>query len=290
MKRIDLHTHSTCSDGTVSPTELIKLAKEAGLGGIAITDHDTMAGTSEALNQGDKQDVLVIPGIELSVKHNETAIHILGYGLDQHNPNLQQTLHKLQEARRKRNQQIIEKLAACNIQIDITELQEIGKGQIGRPHFARLLVKKGVVKTVNAAFTHFLKKGAAVYAECYKLPADDAIKIIAKAGGIAMLAHPGSIDLMPDQLPSLLRSLAALGLTGLELYYPTHSAKTFAMLKQTGEELGLIFCGGSDFHGDDQKNISVKEFSKLSSTPYNVWPVMQEKLRKTKQQNGTKKL
>lgn len=278
IKRIDLHTHSNYSDGTLSPAALVDLAKKNNVAAIAVTDHDTMAGTSEAIGQGIKQGVEVIPGIEISAKHNDIAIHILGYGLDQDEPNLRQSLDKLQKARRTRNQAITAKLNNHGIELELAELRQLGKGQIGRPHFARLLVKKGVVKTVNAAFARFLKRGGSAYVECYKLPAAEAIQMIKNAGGLAVLAHPGSIDPTLATLPALLQSLKDNGLAGLELYYPTHSIKICKALKKIGEELDLLFCGGSDFHGDIRKDLPLGGSKKTGRVPYDVWVAMKEKL------------
>lgn len=284
IKRIDLHIHSNYSDGTLSPSDLVALAKKNGLAGIAITDHDTMAGTSEAISQGLKQGVEIIPGIEISAKFNDIGIHILGYGLNQNNPDLQNGIDKLQKARQARNQKIIEKLNTLDINMESSDLEKLGRGQIGRPHFARLLVKKRVVKSVNAAFYRFLKKGAEAYVECYKLPAPEAINMIRKAGGLAMLAHPESIDPSLVKLPNIIKALKDNGLAGIELYYPTHSIKTYKLLKKTGEDLGLIFCGGSDFHGDIRNNLPIGGSKKKAHVPYEVLAIIKEQLSQINKQ------
>ncbi len=250
---IDLHLHSIYSDGMLSPVALVELAKSRGLQAISITDHDTVAGTAEALERADCLDVEVIPGVEVSAAFDNLSLHILGYRFRHEDPLLRERLRKLQKGRQARNIHIIEKFNNLGIMVSRDELKVYSdKGQTGRPHFARLLMDKGVVKTVEQAFARYLKKGAAAYVERFQYPAKEAVAMIRDAGGFAVLAHPAKIDLPLHRLPGLLVELKKIGLVGLEVYHPGHSAKSVKVLRRLAGEFGLLITGGSDFHGDNR--------------------------------------
>jgi len=256
MAFIDLHVHSTYSDGALTPTGLVDLAKETGLGAIALTDHDTTAGLEEALRHGEKRGVGVIPGIEISSWHGAMPLHILGYCFRHDDPVFQGKLLKIQEGRRIRNIRIIENLSRLGIEVTVNELKRYSEyGQTGRPHIARMLVDKGVVRTVDQAFAKYLKRGAAAYAERFKLGAGEAIGLIRGAGGITVLAHPACLDPTLAIIPSLLEKLQKLGLGGVEVYYPTHSKKSVQVLTRIAEDLGLMMTGGTDFHGNSRSEV-----------------------------------
>lgn len=246
---IDLHLHSTCSDGTLSPTELVKLAIKNKLAAISITDHDTIAGVAEALEAGKKNGIAVLPGVEISVFHQETPMHILGYGFDPNNPDLQECLAELQTIRRERNAGIINRLNKLGIIIGPDEFTPYGTAQIGRPHFASILAHKKIVKTSEQAFVRFLRKNGAAYVPKQKYPAANAIASINKAGGLAFLAHPGYTDSSLGSIPLLVKELKDIGLAGVEVYYPSHSANMVNTLKKINTDLNLLSSGGSDFHG-----------------------------------------
>ena len=276
--RIDFHIHSSYSDGILSPKALVGMARKRGVAAIAVTDHDTMAGTPEAIDEGNKQGVEVIPGVEISALLNDISMHILGYGLNYEESGLQEGLAVLQKARHDRNLGILEKLNKLGIAIDFAELRRSTVGQIGRPHIARLLVKKRVVKSVHQAFLLYLKKNRPAFVDSYILPAAEAIRMIREAGGLAFLAHPASIDPTLASLPALLRALKDMGLAGLELHHPNHSAKTRKILRKMGEDTGLLFSGGSDFHGDISKEKPLGGGSKFDHVPYEFWQEMQHTL------------
>ena len=288
IKRIDLHIHSHYSDGTLSPQEIMELARKRGIAAVAITDHDTVAGTPEAFTHGRNQNVEVVSGVEIGAEHNGVSMHILGFGFDYLNPRLQESITILQEARRTRNQEIILKLKKLGVKIDLDELNQHTVGQIGRPHIARLLVKKGVVRSANQAFFQYLKKNGRAFAKGYTFSAAEAIDIIRTAGGLAFLAHPASIDPTLQSLPALLRELKDLGLAGLELYYPGHSAKIQKILRDMGKEEGLLFSGGSDFHGAIRKDIPLGGSSKLDHAPYDLWLALQDALKSGKNNQAKK--
>lgn len=245
---IDLHCHSTFSDGTLTPAALVELAKQNNLAALAITDHDTTDGLTEALAQGTTHDLEVIPGIEMSAWHKEISLHILGYGINHLDPALQAQLLDLQQARQRRNEAIVERLTQLGIGISMAELAAQGSGQIGRPHIANLLIAKGVVRTIPEAFQRYLKRGGLAYVARQKFLASTAIAAISAAGGIAVLAHPFGMNVHPD-MTQLIRELKPLGLAGLEVYYPLHTAKNCRKLALLCEKFDLVASAGSDFHG-----------------------------------------
>jgi len=249
MAFIDLHLHSTCSDGTLGPGELVARAQQLGLDSIAITDHDTMAGIPEAMAQGTAHQVEVIAGIEISAWHDNRAVHILGFGVQHDHAPLLASLKNIQEARHARNAAILDKLCRLGIETNHEELRGLAGDQIGRPHIARLLVRKGVVFSQSDAFAQFLGKGGKAYVARQQFPAVRAIRIINEAGGLAFLAHPGSLAPTPSTIRPLLDSLQAAGLAGIEVYHPSHSTKTAAALRNQAIALGLLQSGGTDFHG-----------------------------------------
>ncbi|MGD8989694.1 MAG: PHP domain-containing protein, partial [Syntrophobacterales bacterium] len=190
MYSIDLHTHSSYSDGSFSPGQLVQLAKDKGLRAIALTDHDTVAGLEEALAAGKELEVEVVPGVEISAQYPPGTMHILGYYVQPSHPELLRDLEKLQKARAARNPKIIERLQALGLEISWTEVLNLSGGQVGRPHIAQVLLHRGYVSSINEAFSRYLKKGAIAYVEKFRFPPDEAIAMIRNAGGLAALAHP----------------------------------------------------------------------------------------------------
>ena len=224
---IDLHIHSTASDGSLSPAQIVQAARKIPLKAISITDHDTLEGTIEALNCPESGSLEVISGIEMSVRFPSGGMHILGYLVQVDNLLLKRTLSIVQKARAQRNLKIVKKLQELGVDIEYDDVLEIaGKGQVGRPHFAQALVRKGSAENIVAAFDRFLKKGRPAYVSRYRLEPAEAIEVIEKAGGIAVLAHPFSLGTRDDEeLEAVLVDLKTAGLKGLEVYYPDHDAK-----------------------------------------------------------------
>ncbi len=248
---VDLHTHSIYSDGTFTPLEIIQLAKRSYLQAIALTDHDTLDGIEEFLKYGEQENIVVFSGLEVSAVHKNTSMHILGYGVDHTSAALKEWLVLLQKGRMTRNQKIIEKLQKQNINITIEELEEFSScGQCGRPHIAKLLQSKGLVKSLDQAFSLYLKKGASAYSNRFCYSATQTIDIIHRAGGLAVLAHPGQ-TVEKSSLPFLIAELSDIGLDGLEAYYPSHSKQTKKKLISLAKKHKLILTGGSDFHGNN---------------------------------------
>ncbi len=247
---IDLHVHSTFSDGSMSPTELVNYAQQKGLSALSITDHDTIEGHAEAMVAGEKHGVEIVPGVELSIKCGECPVHMLGYLFRPGDDNLNQQLKRLQNGRLERNKVILENLKKLGIPIELVELEEVsGHGQSGRPHIAQLLIGKGVVTSMDEAFNRYLARGGSAYAPRLVFQAHEAISMIKNAGGLAVLAHPQQIEKSGKDVSSIIRKLLDLGLDGIEVYYPTHSRQFKKKLMNISRKLDLLVTGGSDYHG-----------------------------------------
>jgi len=254
---VDLHTHSTASDGTYSPKELVYLAKKVGLKALALTDHDTLDGLPEAYQTAKEEGLPFLCGVEISVKFDGPGhFHLLGYFLEPPKE-LKEVLNKLKVARAERNKKMVEKLKELGIDITLEELQSIAKGEVGRPHFAYLMVKKGYVKSVEEAFERYLKKGAPAYYPKALLTEEEAIDAIKRAGGIPVLAHPITLKLTDEALRSYLTRLKEIGLMGVEVYYSEHTKDYTKFLESLASELSLIKTGGSDFHGNNKPDIKL---------------------------------
>ncbi len=244
MKYIDMHIHTTASDGELSPVEIIDYALSKGLAGVAITDHDTIAGLEAAICYGRKKGMLVIPGIELSTEYKDEEIHILGYGIDYSNPELLNTLEILHNERTIRAEKIIRRLNDNGFKIDFQEIRDIAQeGVIGRPHIARGLISKGYIETVQEAFEKYLNKGCPAYVPRYKLSPFDAVDLIKGAGGIAVMAHPGLV-----KNSALVEELIGHGIDGIEVYHPDHSQEKSKAFLALTVKYGLLVTAGSDFH------------------------------------------
>lgn len=278
MHAIDLHTHSSCSDGSLSPAELVREAGRAGLAAIAITDHDTMAGVAEALTTGREEGIEVVPGVEISANQDGRAVHILGYGADPGHPGLLSLLAQLQAVRENRNAAILERLASLGIRLSQAELTASTAGLIGRPHIARQLVLRGHASSIEHAFRRFLKKNGRAYVPAEKFPAGETIRIIREAGGIAVLAHPSSLDHNLKGVPAILASLVGLGLGGIEVYYPGHSRKTCQDLLALAARWNLAVTGGSDYHGTLKPEIRLGGAPAMPPLPYRLLAELKARL------------
>ena len=255
---VDLHTHSTASDGSYSPEELVKLAKKVGLLAIALTDHDTVDGLTSAINTAKEIGINFVCGVEISVKfEGKGHFHLLGYFKSPQIPELSKVLKRLKEARANRNKKMIEKLKELGVNISMEELKEIAKGEIGRPHIAKVLVKKGVVKSFEEAFDKYLKKGAPAYVPKALLSPEEAISLVLKAKGVPVLAHPITLKLDYFSLKKYIKKLKDLGLKGIEAYYTEHSEEFTQEILKYAKEFDLIVTGGSDFHGENKPDIKL---------------------------------
>ncbi|KQL43888.1 metal-dependent phosphoesterase [Brevibacillus choshinensis] len=243
----DLHTHTKASDGTCDPVENVRLAKEAGLTAVAITDHDTVAGVPAALEAGAELGLEVIPGVEVSSVGRGQDIHVLGYFVPYEDPSFQERLVGLRETRHERNQLLIARLQELGIPITLENVYRRKQGtdkNIGRPHIAEELMELGVVASINEAFEKYLGKEGAAYVNPPRISPQEAITLIKEAGGAAVLAHPGLYD-----ADDLVQELIAFGLDGIEVNHPDNNAEQRARYTAWANEHGLVMTGGSDFHG-----------------------------------------
>ncbi|HIT90977.1 MAG TPA: PHP domain-containing protein [Candidatus Merdenecus merdavium] len=258
MNYIDLHTHSTRSDGTYSPTELIQYAFEKKLSAIALTDHDTINGLDEALNFAKDKEIEVIPGIELSSIYQGKEIHILGLLIDHTSPSFREALHGFQVSRDSRNKEIIKNLQNLDIDISMEQLvKTFGDTTYTRAHMARYLSDHGYVKDINDAFHKYLGEDAPCYVPRVKNEPDNMIKLILQAGGVPILAHPLRYDLTMPQLDQLVKSLKEMGLLGLEAIYSANQWMDETNMKKLARTYQLCISGGSDFHGTNKPHIDL---------------------------------
>lgn len=247
---VDLHVHSNKSDGTWSPKELVLAAKAAGLRAVAVTDHDTIDGLAEAHRAGEEIGVEVLSGVELSTELEGAEVHVLGYLFDSESDSLRELFVRMQKQRVARISQMVNKLQNLGYSISFQEVEaEAGSGVIGRPHLARVLVRKGYLPSVADALEALLEKGRPGYVPRPKLTPTEAIAAIRKANGIPVIAHPG---LVKTRLP--FDDLIASGLLGIEAYYPTHNAETITHCLAIASSYGLVVTGGSDSHGPDTRS------------------------------------
>jgi len=245
---VDLHTHSTASDGIYPPGELLRLASEAGLRVLALTDHDTTAGIAVAAEAAKKLDIEFLPGIELNTDTQGGEVHILGYFPDCEQPAFQNTLQTLRNARERRGQRMVEQLNEHGINISWDRVREIAQGSVGRPHVARALLEAGYVKSIPEAFETYIGKGGVGFVPRYHLSPLDATRLIVSANGLPVIAHPLHLPGLAT-LREWLPDLCAAGMVGLETYYGPYNKEDERAILALAAEFHLIPTGGSDFHG-----------------------------------------
>ncbi|BBO83758.1 PHP-like protein [Desulfosarcina ovata subsp. sediminis] len=253
---IDLHIHSTASDGSLTPSEILAMAVTLGLKAIAITDHDTLAGSVAAMASGIPPALQFLTGIEISAAapsgyRVNGSVHILGYGIDPGFPELIDLLDRLKRAREDRNPQIIARLNDLGMDLSMQELDAIvGDAMAGRPHIAQLMIKKRLATSIDDAFDRFLGKNKPAYVHKYRAPMEAAIGAIRRAGGVAVLAHPHLNGINePVAFEQFLLTLKAMGLRGIEAIYPDHSRTVTAEYCRLARKHDLLITGGTDFHG-----------------------------------------
>ncbi len=247
MSRVDLHIHSTASDGRLTPAEIIQEAAERGLTYIALTDHDTVGGIASAQDAAQAFPRLkVIPGVEISTDIPQGEVHMLGYFIDYTDPELMATLDRFRNSRLRRAQEMVAKLDELGIHIDWQRVQEIaGSSSIGRPHIAQAMLEKRYIASFKEAFTDYIGRDCPAYVEREKMTPAEAVAIIVKARGLAVLAHP----LTAGDPEALTTELKAAGMVGIEAYYDGYSADKISQLVGLARKHNLIATGGSDYHG-----------------------------------------
>lgn len=255
---IDLHCHSVFSDGTNTPEELVAFAAQGGLTALALTDHDTTDGLPRFMAAAEKTTVQAVPGIELSAEFGETTLHILGYFFDPASAELQAALERVRDGRSERNVLILEKLNRLGYNLTHEDIRKhSGDDLIGRPHFAAALMEKGHFKQKDKVFQQLLGKGKAAYVDRRRLMPEACVELIRKAGGVAVIAHPGQMKLTSRALRRLVTRLKEHGLGGLEVWHPTHKPHQTASYLRVCEDFDLVATGGSDFHGAITPDLSV---------------------------------
>ena len=247
--RVDLHLHTTASDGQLSPAEMVHKAAELGLSVIAITDHDSIEGVEPALAAAkDFPGLSVIPGVELSTDIPGGEVHILGYFIDHRDQGLKRSLESLRNSRQERGRKIVAKLAQLNIDVDWQRVLELAAGaSVGRPHIAQAMLERGYISSFREAFSKYIGRNGPAYVEREKLTPPQAVGLVLRAGGLPTLAHPADIE----GLESLIPRLKQAGLVGLESYYDGYSKETISWLNGLARDHGVITCGGSDYHGSE---------------------------------------
>ncbi len=247
MGTVDLHLHTTASDGTLTPAALVRRAAVRGLKYIAVTDHDTVDGVSEALAAAATCPGLTcIPGIEISTEIETGEAHVLGYFLDYRDAELNRRLRQLQESRQRRAERMVAKLNRLGLTLEIARVRELaGDGSLGRPHLAEAMLEKGYINKFSEAFSKYIGRGGPAYVAREKITPLEAVEIILNARGLPVLAHPFTVGVVPP----MVAALAAGGLVGIEAYYAEHSADQVAEYLALAAKYDLIVTGGTDFHG-----------------------------------------
>lgn len=265
-EKFDFHVHSTASDGSLSPHEVVRKAVIEGLEVIALTDHDTTAGVAEAVEAGEDFGVKVIPGVEISIDFQPGTNHLCGYFLDIQNDELKSALQFARDARENRNPLMVQKLTALGIDIAIDEIAAAaGGGQIGRPHFAQVLVERGYVSDAREAFDKYLTKGAPAYVDRKRLSLERAVGIIKSAGGVSVLAHPAMLGFSAErEYRDYFRYAKDIGVAGVESFSSAHSEAQNAVFKSLADELQMFSTGGSDYHGQTKPQIELGVFAEQS--------------------------
>lgn len=268
---VDLHVHSTASDGTYTPMELIAEAKRAGLSAMALTDHDTTAGIKDAMAAAEKENIELIPGIELSTDYKGKEVHIVGLYIDVENKKLSEQTAAFRKCRDNRNEEIVAALQKEGFAITMEALKaENPDCVITRANIARFLYNHGMIKSVQEAFDKYIGDGCRCYVNRFKVSPTDAVRLIKQAGGIAVLAHPLLYHMSTVNLQKLIDELKEAGLDAIEAIYSTYSTGEEQLMKRIAKENGLLISGGSDFHGSNKPRIRLAVGYGHLYIPYSV--------------------
>ena len=258
MIEVDLHLHTTCSDGRLTPTQLVELVAAKGIVVAAITDHDSTEGIAEALEAASRfPQLTIIPGVELSTDIPGNEVHVLGYFIRYEDAAFQQTLRSFRDGRVDRAREMVDKLAALGLPLDWERVFELAQGAVGRPHIAQAMVERGYITYPQEAFTHYIGRNGPAYAERAKMTPVEAVEYIKAVGGAAVLAHPHVVD----NVESLLPELTEAGLAGMEVYYKEYTPRDIETFGAMADRHGLLRCGGSDYHavgtpGEEEPGVS----------------------------------
>ena len=279
MREIDLHVHTNGSDGTFPPAALVQLAAETGLRAIAVTDHDSVHAYAAAAEAGREFGVEIVPGIEISTKFHR-AVHILGYYIDPHSPELEPVLNWVVQDRDERNEKMAALMAADGLPVSYEQMKARFGEVVGRPHFARVLVELGLAESINDAFDKYVEKGRKYFVGRNFLSIERSIEIIRAAGGVPVLAHPFQYQLDDAGLRELIEHCMESGLMGMECRYSGYDEEMSAYLLRLAAEYGLVRTGGSDFHGARKSDIRLGEGRGELSVPYAFLEELRERRAK----------
>jgi hypothetical protein len=272
----DLHAHTTASDGTFTPTELVQAARVAGLTYLAVTDHDTLSGLPEAIAAArEVGGIRLLCGVELSADGPPGKCHLLGLGIDPAHAGLKNTLATLSANRRERNARMAERLGTLGVPVTLEEVTAVAPpgANVGRPHFAQTMVMKGYVRDTREAFDHYLGDTAAGYVEKQTLTPAEAIELVHDAGGLCFVAHPGLMKLAEHETQETrAAALKALGLDGLEAYYSAYPPVQTERFARLAAKLGLLVTGGSDFHGANKPDVPLGIVNDGAPLPADLLP------------------
>ena len=278
---IDLHAHTDASDGSLSPTELVELALQQKLSAVGITDHDTIYGWDEAFAAGQKLGVEIVPGVELSTSYEGGRFHLLGYYIDP-NSELIQVLERIQAARRNRNGEILDNLRELGLPLEESEVRAFAgeNGQLGRPHFAQAMIKRGYVATTQEAFDRYLADGQPAYATKAVLSPQEAIGLIHDAGGVSVWAHPPlNRNFTLEQLEEKLAEWKSWGLDGIETFYSRYTPGETRWAEAARQRFDLLESGGSDWHGQSKPDIQLGETQTGQSVPNRVLDALKQRVQ-----------
>lgn len=286
MKQVDLHMHSTYSDGTFTPEELIALAEKTGLSAVALTDHDTLDGTEQFCAAARKKEIEALVGVELSLEYEGTEIHLLGYFVQM--PDLQgesgeellRILRFNREEKGKRHERMAELFQQQGIPVELVRIREDAGCVVNRVHFARELIRLGYVQDVAEAFFRYLGEGKCCFVPRTYLPAAQGIRAVLKAGGVPVLAHPWLCFSSEDKVREMILTLKKDGLAGVECEYADFSLEQKAWLCHEAEKQGLLVSGGTDFHGSNKRNLKLGTGHGDLAVPYSVYEKILKRMRK----------
>ncbi|MBD3165018.1 PHP domain-containing protein [bacterium] len=276
---IDLHAHSTASDGSLTPSELVSLARDSHLDAIALTDHDTIEGLPEAFDAGRRYGVEIVPGVEISAVAPAGQLHILGYLFDPDSAALHDALQWMQQQRASRNPRLAQRLRELGIPVEMEHVKEIaGTGQVGRPHFARALVELDAASDIEEAFQRYIGEQGIAYIPKTRMEPERAFDAIRAAGGLPVVAHPIYMERHGVRLEEHLPRWIEMGLAGLEVYYSAHSERDMRRFDALVDRFGLIKTGGSDYHGDPKPDIRLGTGFGNLRVPYRLLDEMRSAL------------
>lgn len=284
MKIVDLHTHTTASDGSYTPTELVKYAKQKGLSAIAITDHDTVAGVEEASMEGEELGIRVIPGAELSTRVDDCDVHMTSLFINCKNKRLIKRLDDMAASRQERNHKMVDKLHEAGFQIDRRDLDALGEGKIlARGHIAQILIARGYATELKEALRKYLSKGTPGYVQKEVLSPEECIQLVHDAGGLIFVAHLHQIDPQdPEHCKDVARRLIRMGADGLETQYCEFDDEWRQATEQIAQECGCLRSGGSDFHGAMKKGLNLACGYGDLQVPYTFLEAMDAELARRK--------